>query len=153
MSMPKSVMQPSAPVNHSAYPDAYLRGILERTKTIAMVGASPEPWRPSYGVMRYLQRHGYRVIPVNPHALGQTLHGEPFYASLQDVPERIDLVDVFRRPDAVGEAVDQAIAVGAPVVWMQLGVRNDAACARAEAAGLSVVMNRCISSEHARLLR
>ena len=151
--MPKSEIEPLAPVKHDAYPDAYLRRILERTRTIAMVGASPEPWRPSYGVMRYLQRHGYRVIPVNPHALGQRLHGKPFYASLQDVPERIDMVDVFRRPDAVGDAVDQAIAAGAPVVWMQLGIRNDAACARAEAAGLSVVMNRCVSSEHARLLR
>ena len=141
------------PIDHDRYADAYLRGILERTGTVAMVGASPEPWRPGYGVMRYLQRHGYRVIPVNPHAVGQTVHGERFHASLGKVPERIDMVDIFRRPDAVGGVVDEAIAAGVPVVWMQLGIRDDAACARAEAAGLRVVMNRCISSEHARLLR
>ena len=140
-------------VNHDAYPGAYLRGILERTKTIAMVGASPEPFRPSNGVMRYLQRQGYRVIPVNPYFAGQTLHGERVYASLRDIPERIDMVNVFRRPDAVGDAVEDAIAAGAPVVWMQLGIRNDAACARAEEAGMTVVMNRCVSSEHARLMR
>ena len=141
------------PVDHDRYPDAYLRGILERTRTIAMVGASPEPWRPSFGVMRYLQRHGYRVIPVNPHALGQTVHGERFHASLAELPERVDMADIFRRPDAVGGVVDEAIAAGVPALWMQLGIRDDAACARAEAAGLAVVMNRCVSSEHARLLR
>ena len=140
-------------VDHDRYADAYLRGILERTRTIAMVGASPEPWRPSFGVMRYLQRHGCRVIPVNPHALGRTVHGERFHASLAELPERVDMVDIFRRPDAVGSVVDEAIAAGVPVVWMQLGIRDDAACARAEAAGLAVVMNRCASSEHARLLR
>jgi predicted CoA-binding protein len=103
--------------------------------------------------MRYLQRAGYRVVPVNPTALGESVHGERFHGTLQEVPEKIDLVNVFRRPDAVGEAVEQAIAVEAPMLWMQLGIRNDEACARAEAAGIEVVMNRCISVEHSRLMR
>jgi predicted CoA-binding protein len=140
-------------VDHDAYSPGYLRSILGRAKTVAVIGASPEPWRPSFGVMRYLQRMGYRVIPVNPTAVGETVHGELFHAGLGDVPERVDLVNVFRRPDAVGEAVDQAIAAKAPALWMQLGIRHDAACVRAEAAGIAVVMNRCISVEHARLMR
>jgi predicted CoA-binding protein len=146
-------MQTTFKVDHEAYSPGYLRFILERAKTIAVVGASPEPWRPSFGVMRYLQRAGYRVIPVNPTALGQSVHGEPIVGSLAEISEPIDLVDIFRRPEAVPEAVDDAIAAGAPAVWMQLGIRHDAACARAEAAGLDVVMNRCISVEHSRLLR
>jgi predicted CoA-binding protein len=140
-------------VDHNAYRPDYLRGILTDVKTIAVVGASNEPWRPSFGIMRYLQRAGYRIVPVNPFLVGQRVHGEGFYASLRDVPEAVDLVNVFRRPDAVGEVVEDAIAVGAPAIWLQLGVRNDAACARAEAAGIAVVMNRCISVEHARLRR
>jgi predicted CoA-binding protein len=132
---------------------AVLRDLLERTRTIAVVGASTDAWRPSFGVAGYLVRAGYRVLPVNPTALGQNLHGEPFRASLMDIGEPIDLVNVFRRPDAVGEAVDQAIAAKAPALWMQLGIRNDKACARAEAAGIQVVMNRCISIEHSRLMR
>jgi len=140
-------------IDHDAYSPGSLRSILARAKTIAVIGASPEPWRPSFGVMRYLQRAGYRIIPVNPTAVGETVHGERFHARLQDVPEPIDLVNVFRRPDAVGEAVDQAIAINAPALWMQLGIRNDEACARAEAAGIAVVMNRCLSVEHARLMR
>ena len=139
-------------IDHGAYSPGYLRSVLANAKTIAVFGASPEPWRPSFGVMRYLQRAGYRVIPVNPTALGATVHGEPFFACLQEAPEKIDLVDVFRRPEAVGEAVDQAIAAGAKALWMQLGIRNDAACAKAEAAGIQVVMNRCISVEHSRLM-
>ena len=146
-------MEALAGVDHNAYRPGYLRGMLERARTIAIIGASPEPWRPSFGITRYLQRVGYRVIPVNPTALGEPLHGERVYATLQEVPERIDLVNVFRRPDAVGEAVDQAIAVKAPALWMQLGIRNDEACRRAEAAGIQVVMNRCISVEHSRLMR
>lgn len=146
-------MQAAPAIDHDSYSPGYLRSILARAKTIAVIGASPEPWRPSFGVMRYLQRAGYRVIPVNPAAVGESVHGERFYGTLQEVPERIDLVNVFRRPDAVGEAVDQAIAVGAPALWMQLGIRNDKACARAEAAGIEVVMNRCISVEHSRLMR
>jgi uncharacterized protein len=142
-----------AAVNDDAYTPDYLRGMLERARTIAIVGASAEPWRPSFGIMRYLQRAGYRVVPVNPTALGESVHGERFRATLEEVGEPIDLVNVFRRPDAVGNAVDQAIAVGAPALWMQLGIRNDAACAKAEAAGIAVVMNRCISVEHSRLMR
>jgi uncharacterized protein len=140
-------------IDHASYSPGYLASILAAAKTIAVFGASPEPWRPSFGVMRYLQRAGYRVIPVNPSAFGETVHGEPFFATLQEVPDRIDLVNVFRRPEAVGEAVDQAIAAGAKALWMQLGIRNDAAAAKAEAAGLKVVMNRCISVEHSRLIR
>jgi len=130
-----------------------LRTILTRARTIAVVGASNEPWRPSFGIMRYLQRAGYRVIPINPFLVGQTVHGESFQASLRDVGEPVDLVNVFRRPDAVESVVDDAVAVGAPAVWMQLGVRNDAAAAKAKAAGMAVVMDRCISVEHARLCR
>jgi predicted CoA-binding protein len=130
-----------------------LRALLTGARTIAVVGASNEPWRPSFGIMRYLQRAGYRIIPVNPFLSGQTVHGETFHASLRDVPERVDLVNVFRRPDAVEAVVDDAIAVGAPAIWMQLGVRNEAARNKAEAAGLTVVMDRCISVEHARLHR
>ncbi len=130
-----------------------LRALLTAAKTIAVVGASNEPWRPSFGIMRYLQRAGYRIVPINPFLTGQTVHAEAFRASLRDVAEPVDLVNVFRRPDAIGEVVEDAIAVGAPAVWLQLRIRNDAACARAEAAGMAVVMNRCISVEHARLCR
>jgi predicted CoA-binding protein len=140
-------------VDHNAYRPDYLRDILKTANTIAVVGASKEPWRPSFGIMRYLQRAGYRIVPINPFLLGQTVHGEPFRASLRDLPEPPDLVNVFRRSDAIGEVVEDAIAAAAPVIWLQLGIRNDAACAGAEAAGLAVVMNRCISVEHARLCR
>ena len=140
-------------VDHNAYRPDYLRGILMGAKTIAVVGASNEPWRPSFGIMRYLQRAGYHIVPINPFLTGQTVHGEAFRASLRDVAEPIDLVNVFRRPDAIGEVVEDAIAVGAPALWLQLGIRNDAACARAEAAGMAVVMNHCISVDHARLCR
>ena len=138
-------------MDHETYPDEYLRGILESVRTIAVVGASPRRERPSHGVMAYLQRRGYRTIPVNPNAAGGTINGERCYASLADVPEPIDMVDVFRRPEAAAGVVDDAIAVGAKVVWMQLGVRDDDAAARAEAAGLEVVMNRCPAIEIPRL--
>ena len=139
-------------MNHDApYPDRYLRDILTGVRTIAVVGASPSPHRPSHGVMRYLQRHGYRTIPVNPNAAGDTILGERCYAGLADVPEPVDMVDVFRRSAFAGAAADDAIAAGARVVWMQLGVRNDEAAARAEAAGLNVVMNRCPAIEIPRL--
>ena len=141
-----------AAVDHDAYSPGYLRGILGRARTIAVIGASPEPWRPSFGVMRYLRRAGYRVIAVNPTAAGETVHNERFHARLEEVPERVDLVNVFRRPGAVPAVVEDAIAIKAPSLWMQIGVRHDAATARAEAAGIAVVMNRCISVEHARLL-
>ena len=138
-------------MDHESYPDCYLRDILTSVRTIAVVGASPRRERPSHDVMRYLQRRGYRTIPVNPNAVGDTISGETVYARLADVPEPIDMVDVFRRPEAAGGVVDDAIAAGAKVVWMQLGVRDDAAAVRAEARGLKVVMNRCPAIEIPRL--
>jgi len=138
-------------VDHETYPDPYLRDILTSVRTIAIVGASPRGERPSRRVMAYLQQHGYRTIPVNPNAAGGAINGETCYAKLADVPEPIDMVDVFRRSDAAGGVVDEAIAIGAKVVWMQLGVRDAAAAARAEAAGLKVVMNRCPAIEIPRL--
>src|SRR5215469_16331157 len=125
------------------YPDAKLRSILERVRTIAMVGASSNWNRPSYFVMKYLQNKGYRVIPVNPSLAGERLLGEKAYASLRDIPEPVDMVDVFRAPREAPAIVDDAIAIGAKVVWMQLGIRNDEAAAKAEKAGIEVVMNRC----------
>jgi predicted CoA-binding protein len=140
-------------VSHGAHRPDYLRDLLTSARTIAVVGASNEPWRPSFGIMRYLQRAGYRVVPVNPFLVGQTVHGEAFQPSLRELRETVDLVNVFRRSDAIEGVVDDAIAAAAPALWMQLGIRNDAACAKAEAAGIAVVMNRCISVEHARLCR
>ncbi|MGE4046204.1 MAG: aminotransferase class I/II-fold pyridoxal phosphate-dependent enzyme, partial [Acetobacteraceae bacterium] len=133
------------------YTDAKLRRILSSVRTIALVGASSNWNRPSYFVMKYLQGKGYRVIPVNPGTAGKEQLGERIYASLRDIPDKIDMVDVFRASDQVGPIVDDAIAIGAGVVWMQLGVRNDEAAARAEAAGLEVVMNRCPKIEFGRL--
>lgn len=133
------------------YTDAKLRRILSTVHTIAMVGASSNWNRPSYFVMKYLQGKGYRVIPVNPGTAGKELLGERIYAGLRDIPDKIDMVDVFRASDAVGPIVDDAIAIGAKVVWTQLGVRNDEAGAKAEAAGLEVVMNRCPKIEFGRL--
>ncbi|MDB5359087.1 MAG: CoA-binding protein [Rhodospirillales bacterium] len=141
----------SEPVNHDSYSDDYLRGVLRRTKTIAMVGASPNWNRPSYFVMKYLQAKGFRVIPVNPRAVGEEILGEPVMASLADVPVPVDLVDVFRASDAAPAIVEEAIGIGAKAVWMQIGVRHDEAAARAEAAGLDVVMNRCPKIEYSRL--
>jgi predicted CoA-binding protein len=149
----EAFMQIQHPVDHSAYSPDYLRDILRRTRTIAVVGASTDPWRPSVGVTRYLYQVGYRIIPINPTALGQSLHGEPFRARLQDVGEPIDLVNVFRRPEYVPEVVADTIAIQAPVLWLQLGIAHAAAAARAESAGIEVVMNRCISIEHSRLMR
>src|SRR5437763_14044529 len=133
------------------YADAKLRSILQRVKTIALVGASSNWNRPSYFVMKYLQGKGYRVIPVNPGIAGQELLGETVYASLRDIPDQVDMVDVFRpAKEAVG-IVKDAIAIGAPVVWMQLGIRNDEAAALGEAAGIEVIMNRCPKIEFGRL--
>src|SRR5271170_1431720 len=138
-------------MDHNRYPDAFLRDILLSVRTIAVVGASPRPHRPSHGVMRYLQQHGYRTIPVNPFAAGGTILGERCFAALDEIAEAVDMVDIFRRSEAAGAVVDEAIAVGAKVVWMQLGVVDEAAATRAEAKGLRVVMDRCPAIELPRL--
>ena len=131
--------------------DEDIKALLESVRTIALIGASDRPDRPSYGVMAFLQRHGYRVIPVNPQITGEHVHGEFVFRELSQIGEPIDMVDIFRRPQAAGEAVDEAIAAGAKAVWMQLGVINEEAAARAEAAGLKVVMDRCPAIEIPRL--
>lgn len=131
--------------------DDEIRDLLAGARTIAMVGASDRPDRPSYGVMEFLQRQGYRVYPVNPQITGEHVLGEFVWRELSQIGESIDIVDVFRRSDAVDEVVDAAIAVGAKAVWMQLGVYNEAAAARAEAAGLKVVKDRCPKIEIRRL--
>jgi len=131
--------------------DAAIKALLESARTIALVGASDRPDRPSYGVMARLQQHGYRVIPVNPQITGEHVHGEFVFRDLHQLGDPIDIVDIFRRPEAAGEAVDEAIAIGAKAVWLQLGVINEAAAARAEAAGLQVVMDRCPAIEIPRL--
>jgi len=133
------------------YPDAKIRRILATVRTIALVGASSNWNRPSYFVMKYLQGKGYRVIPVNPGIAGNELLGERAYASLRDIPDSIDMVDLFRASDQVGPIVEDAIAIGAKVVWMQLGIRNDEAAERAEEAGIEVIMNRCPKIEFGRL--
>ena len=133
------------------YPDAKLGRILSTVRTIAMVGASTNWNRPAYFVMKYLQGKGYRVIPVNPTVAGQTLQGERVYASLREIPDKVDMVDMFRPSTEALQVVDDAIAIGAKIVWMQLGIRNDEAAERAEAAGLEVVMNRCPKIEYGRL--
>jgi uncharacterized protein len=138
-------------VNHDRYDDLYLRKILRDSKTIAMVGASANWNRPSYFAMKYLLDRRYKVIPVNPAAVGQEIMGQKVYASLRDLPEKADMVDIFRNSEAAGPITDEAIEHGAKVVWMQLGVRNEEAAKRAEAAGLKVVMNRCPKIEHSRL--
>jgi predicted CoA-binding protein len=120
--------------------------ILEAYKTIAVVGLSSETWRPSYSVSQYMQEAGYRIIPVNPNET--EVLGEKAYASLDDVPEPLEIVNIFRRPEFVPEIVEAAIRRNAKVVWMQLGVGNDAAAARARKAGLDVVVERCILQEH-----
>jgi predicted CoA-binding protein len=125
--------------------------ILREVKVIAMVGASANWNRPSYFAMKYLQRKGFRVIPVNPNEASGEILGETVYARLGDIPEAVDMVDVFRDPEAALGIADEAIEIGARVLWMQLGVRNDEAAARAEAAGLTVVMNRCPKIEYGRL--
>ena len=131
--------------------DEDIAALLGQVRTIALIGASDRPDRPSYGVMRFLQNHGYRVIPVNPQITGEHVHGEYVWRELAQIGEPIDMVDIFRRPEAAGDAVDQAIAAGVKAVWMQLGVINHAAAARAEAAGLTVVMDRCPAIDIPRL--
>ncbi|HXZ01493.1 MAG TPA: CoA-binding protein [Stellaceae bacterium] len=141
----------SDPIDREAYADAYLLEILRNHRVVAMVGASPNWNRPSYFAMKYLQTKGFRVIPVNAAAAGEEILGEKVYADLASVPIRVDVVDIFRKAEAVPAIVDEAIAIGAKVVWMQLGVRHEAAAAKAESAGLKVVMNRCMKIEFGRL--
>lgn len=129
----------------------HIRDLLTGARTIAVVGASDRADRASFGVMRALKEHGYRVIPVNPNLVGSEIHGERVVASLADIEEEVDIVDVFRRSDAAGEAVDQAIDAGAKAVWLQLGVIDEAAAKRAEDAGLKAVMDHCIKIELHRL--
>jgi len=131
--------------------DTEIRNILTAVQTIAVVGASDKQSRPVYGVMQFLQQQGYRCIPVNPRLAGQELLGETVYGSLQDIPETVDMVDVFRRAEEVGPIADDAIAIGATVLWMQLGIENQAAARRAVDAGLEVIMNRCPAIEIPRL--
>jgi len=131
--------------------DEDISELLTNARTVAVIGASDRPERASYGVMRAMQDHGYRVLPVNPQITGEHVLGEFVWRELAQVGVPIDIVDVFRRPDAVADAVDQAIFAGAKALWMQLGVVNEEAAARAEAAGLKVVMDRCIKIELARL--
>ncbi len=138
-------------MDQDTYSNTFIREVLDSTKTVAMVGASPKWNRPSYFVMKYLQAKGYRVIPVNPGAAGQEILGETVYGDLKSIPEPVDMVDIFRNSEAAGAIADKAVEIGAKTVWMQLNVRNDAAAERAEAAGLNVVMDRCPKIEFARL--
>jgi len=138
-------------MRHDRYDDLYLRKILRETKTIAMVGLSANWNRPSFFAAKYLLDRGYRVFPVNPAAKGQEILGQKVHGSLEELPQKVDMVDIFRNSEAAGPITDEAIKHGAKVVWMQLGVVNEAAAKRAEDAGLKVVMNRCPKIEHSRL--
>ncbi len=140
-------------MNHDKYPDAYIRSILDRVKTIAMVGASANSARPSHIVLKYLSERGWRVLPINPSIAGGLVRGLPVYASLADAPGPIDMVDIFRNSEVVAGVVDEALALDPlpKVIWMQLGVRDAAAAARAEEKGIDVVMNRCTKIEYGRL--
>lgn len=140
-------------MNHDSYPDDLIRSVLKTAKTIAMVGVSANDSRPSYFAFKYLIGRGYRMIGVNPGLAGQTLLGAPIYASLAEIPEPVDMVDIFRNSEAAGPIVDEALKLDPPpkVIWMQLSVRNDEAAATAEAKGLTVIMNRCPKIEYGRL--
>ena len=141
-------------MQHDTYPDYYLADILRQTKTIALVGASPNPERPSHRVMAFLLRKGYRVIPVNPGQAGKDIQGQTVVASLADIEEPVDMVDVFRAADALPALVDEVLAMKTPpkAIWGQLSVRHDAAAEKAEAAGIKVVMDRCPAIEYPRLI-
>lgn len=140
-------------MNHDSYSDNYIRAILNGVKTIAMVGASPLNVRPSYFVFKYLTERGYDVIPINPGQVGKSLLGKPFVASLKEIDRPLDMVDVFRGSAHVMPVVDEVLSLSPlpKVIWMQIGVRNDEAAAKAEAAGLKVVMDRCPKIEYGRL--
>jgi hypothetical protein len=138
-------------MNHDNYSDDYIREILKSNRSFAIVGVSAHTVRPSYFVLKYLLEKEYKVIPVNPGFAGKDILARKVYGALKDIPEAIDIVDIFRSSEAALEITKEAIEIGAKVVWMQLGVRNDDAAALAEAAGLQVVMNRCPKIEYARL--
>jgi predicted CoA-binding protein len=140
-------------MNHDSYPDAYIRGILNTVKSIAMVGISPKDNRPSYFAFKYLLERGYTMIPVNPGQAGGQILGRTVYARLSDIPEPVDMIDIFRASRYAEAVVDEALKLKPrpQVVWMQLGVRNDAAAAKAEAGGIKVVMDRCPKIEYGRL--
>jgi len=140
-------------MNHDQYPDSYIRGILNTVKTIAMVGISPKDNRPSYFAFKYLQERGYRMIPVNPGQAGKEILGQKVYATLSEIPEPVDMVDIFRAAEHVMPIVQEAIALKPrpQVIWMQLTIRDDEAAALAEQAGMKVVMNRCPKIEYGRL--
>lgn len=140
-------------MNHNAYEPAYISGILKDTKTIALLGASPNPERPSNRVMAFLLSKGYQVFPVNPGQAGKQILGQTVYAKLSDVPQPVDLIDVFRAAEYLDGVVDEAIAldIKPKVIWGQLSVRDDKAAAKAEAAGINVVMDRCPAIEYPRL--
>ena len=131
--------------------DQDIADLLGSARTIAVIGASDQPSRPSYGVAAFMAERGWRVLPVNPRITGEHIHGEYVWRELAQIGEPIDIVDIFRRPEEAGQAVDEAIAAGAKAVWLQLGVVNEAAARRAEDAGLKVVMDRCIKIDAARL--
>ena len=140
-------------MDHDSYPTAYIRDILNTVKTVALVGASANNVRPSHFVMKYLMDKGYRVIPVNPGAVGGTILDQRVYGSLLDIPEPVDMIDIFRNSAAASEVTREALRMSTlpKVIWMQLGVRNDEAAALAEAAGIKVVMNRCPKMEYGKL--
>ncbi|MES0879386.1 CoA-binding protein [Roseibium sp. SCP14] len=140
-------------MNHDTYSDTYIKGILDEVKTVAMIGASANNVRPSYFVLKYLLSKGYEVWPINPGQTGKEILGQTVYASLDDLPDVPDMIDIFRNSDAAGKIVDEVIASGKlpKVIWMQLTVRHDAAAKRAEEAGIKMVMDRCPKIEYGRL--
>ena len=141
-------------MSHDHYDASFIRDILGTVKIIALLGASPKPERPSHGVMGFLMRKGYRVIPVNPGLAGKQIHGQTVVATLADIAEPVDMIDVFRAPEYLGQVVDEALALDPlpKVIWGQLGVRDDHAAERAEAAGIRVVMDRCPAIEYPRVM-
>ena len=141
-------------MDHDTYDRNLIRDILKTTKSIAMVGASPNPARPSYGVMRFLLGKGYQVIPINPGHAGSEIQGQKVFASLADIEQNVDMVDVFRAADQLSAVVDEVLAMRKPpkVIWGQLSVRDDNAASKAEAAGLTVIMDRCPAIEYPRAI-
>ncbi len=142
-------------MNHDSYDDAYLRGILGETQKIVVLGASPNPARASNMILGYLLHHGYEAIPVNPGHAGGAILGQAAYGRLADLPEPVDMIDVFRRSEFLAGVVDEVLALDwqPKSIWIQLGLRDDAAARRAEAVGIKVMQDRCIKIEHARLMR